>query len=133
MINYDRKDELKISSAATFRTNLVPQAMKMLTQAIEKKLAQAEAITLIVDMWTTRMMTDFIALGASLMYDDFQLEIIIIGMMRMKQKHTAEYIKECIEEMVNIYNFNKAKIKCKFLIDLFIKIIYKNFIVYYIF
>ena len=112
MINHDRTEELKIPSAATFRTNIVPEVMRLLTQEIEKKLENAVAITLIVDMWTTRMMTDFIALGASLMYDNFKQEIIIIGMKRMKQAHTAEYIKICIEEMVNKYNFNKSKIKC---------------------
>ena len=114
MENFERPEKLKIPDPRTFRTKLIPEAMNLLSKEIEKKLDKAESITLIVDMWTTRMMTDYIALGASIIFDNFQQELLIIGMMRMKQPHTAEYIKICVEEMVNKYKFNKSKIRCNY-------------------
>lgn len=61
------------------------------------------------------MQSDFIAVGAALMNDSFEREIVILNMMRMTTNHTAEHVKECVESMINGFDFDKRKINCKFI------------------
>lgn len=71
-------------------------------------------VTLIIDLWTNKSGSDFIAIGASLMYNKFSREIIVLNMKRMTKSHTAEAIKESVEEIINDFDFDKSKINCKF-------------------
>lgn len=59
-----------------------------------------------VDIWTNFMNADFIALGASFIYDNFSREIYITNMFPMPTGvHCAENIKRAIEQMVNNFKF----------------------------
>ena len=46
-------------------------------------------------------MADFIGLGASIINECFESELLIIGMMGMNGNHTAENIKKALERLVN--------------------------------
>lgn len=63
------------------------------------------------------MNVDFIALGASCIYDDFSREILITNMLPMPPGgHCAENIKIAIEQMVNKFKFDKKLIKGKLIL-----------------
>ena len=63
-------------------------------------------------------------LAASITNCYFEKEIIVIGMMLMPGNHSAEFIKEAIEKLVNRYEFDKSKIHGKHLINCLIKKFY---------
>lgn len=108
--------ELKLPKYQQFRHTLLPKVSASLKSALTIKLTNAVSISLIVDIWVNKMQSDFIAVGAALMNDSFEREIVILDMMRMTTNHTAEHVKECVENMINGFNFDKRKINCKFII-----------------
>ena len=55
--------------------------------------------------------TFFIGLGAQLINSCFEKELLILGMAELTEGHSAERIKESIENIVNKYNFDKSKVK----------------------
>ena len=63
---------------------------------------------------TNRANSDFIALAVSTINECFEREILVVNMERMTDRHTAEHIKECVESMINKYNFDKKKLKCNY-------------------
>jgi hypothetical protein len=75
---------LKCTSYDDFRYNLVPSALRSLKTVIENKLNQAFSISLIVDIWVNKTQSDFIALGASIINENMDREILIINMRRLK-------------------------------------------------
>lgn len=111
-INFKRAEQFNFPHPQTFCRQILPIIMNKLKSAIERKLDKAVNICLIVDMWTSPMSLDFIALGARLMYADFNSELVIVGMEKLTNKHTAEHVQFYIEKMVNEYKFDKSKIKC---------------------
>jgi hypothetical protein len=89
--------------------------MEKLIKIIETKLRKAASICLTLDLWSSSVNSDFLALNASLGSEDFdQREIITIGMVRMNDRHIAENIKLNVEKIVNSFDFDKRKISCKF-------------------
>ena len=64
-------------------------------------------------MWTSLAASDFIAIGATVINENFSREIFIMSMMKMTKSHTAEYVKFCIESMINEFIFYKSNIHCK--------------------
>ena len=84
-------------------------------ELIAEKCRTAIAISLIPDLWTNRQMWDFMGLGAQLSFKNGDRRLVILGMKRMTQKHNAEGIKDVIEEIVNEYQFNKQKIRGKYI------------------
>lgn len=113
-VNFQRPESLKAPSYEEFHHKLLPKVGETLHREIENRLNNAESISIVVNMWNNKMEKDFIAVGAYLMNSSFEDgEIMIIGMKRMKANHTEDYIKNCIETMVNKYDFKKSKIKCK--------------------
>lgn len=53
----------------------------------------------------------FLALAASCSYIDSSRELIVLDIKEMNYSATAEAIKECIESMVQQFDFDKLKIK----------------------
>ena len=105
--------QVKIPSYYVFRKKILPEIMDKFYNIVNLKLLEATSISLITDIWTNRANVDFIALGASLTSETFKKEIIIINMMPMVGAHTAENIKKCIEEMINVFEFDKKNIHGK--------------------
>lgn len=80
---------------------------------IERKLIEADAVTLITDGWTGQFNNaEYLGLGAQLITHTFEKELIIIGMVELENGHSAIETKKAIESMVNKYvKFDKNKIK----------------------
>jgi hypothetical protein len=106
---------LPVPDASVFRNKWLPNVMEKLIKIIETKLRKAASICLTLDLWSSSVNSDFLALNASLGSEDFdQREIITIGMVRMNDRHIAENIKLNVEKIVNSFDFDKRKISCKF-------------------
>jgi hypothetical protein len=84
--------------------------MEKLTEALNSKLENAFSVCLISDIWTNKSMLDFMDLASKIIDVNFNRKTLVIGMMLMPGNHSADYIKEAIETLVNIYDFDKSKI-----------------------
>jgi hypothetical protein len=87
--------------------------MEKLKEAITEKLNRASFVCLIVDLWSSKNGSDFIALVGLLGSKCLDREIVVLDMLRMESSHTAENIKLSIETIINSYSFDKNKITCK--------------------
>jgi copper chaperone CopZ len=67
-------------------------------------------VFLISDIWTSKSISDYLALAARIVKDSFESESLIIGITKMSGSHCVENIKKAIETIINELNFNKAKI-----------------------
>jgi len=81
-----------IPSYEQFLNTLLPNVMQLLFKMLENKLKNAAAITIIIDLWVNKAQTDFIAIGAAITNKSFEREIIVLNMMRMTERHTAEHV-----------------------------------------
>ena len=95
----------------SFIQTIIPEVVSKLKSVIESKLQKCLFVTLIVDIWSSNQLVDFIGVCASLIDTDFSRKQIVIGLKRMPGKHDATNIKLMIENIVNEYTFNKTKIK----------------------
>lgn len=102
--------KIPLPAQLTFRQTILPKFMANLDRAIENTLQNATCMSLVSDIWTTKRMYDFNGIAACIMTHSFERKLIVIDMNKMPGNHTAEYIKESIESMVNKFEFNKAKI-----------------------
>ena len=102
---------IKLPLYNKFRHTLLPKVLEMMYKELESKLKSAASVILIVDMWSKNA-TDFIAIGGALMYHNFDREIVILNMQRMERAHTGEYVKKCVEDMINRFEFDKSKVHC---------------------
>jgi hypothetical protein len=85
--------------------------MENLDLALTESLQKAACMTLISDIWTTKRMYDFMGIAACIMSPSFERKIIVLDINKMPgEGHNAENIKECIESMVNRFEFSKDKI-----------------------
>lgn len=84
--------------------------MEQYFKIVENKLKNAKSLCLITDLWVTTDQRDFMALGVGLINNCFEREVLVINMMRVESDHSAETLKKSIEEMVNVYQFDKSKI-----------------------
>jgi hypothetical protein len=102
---------LPIPDPSVFRNKWLPNVMNKLTDLIETKLRKATSICLTLDLWSSSINSDFLALNATLGSESFEKrEIVTIGMVRMNDQHTAENIKLNVEKIVNNFDFDKRKI-----------------------
>ena len=85
--------------------------MNILFQAIQSKLRNSQFVFLMTDLWTDFQMTDFIALAALIVDQDWNKEFLILDMKEMEGKHNAENVQNAIEKIVNKFDFDKSKIK----------------------
>ena len=99
--------KMSLPSPKTFRHTLIPQVYEQMKSVIDSRLDSALSICLITDIWTNVVMADFIGLGASIINECFESELLIIGMMSMNGNHTAENIKIALERLVNSYKCSK--------------------------
>jgi hypothetical protein len=107
---------IKLPCYERFRDTFLPQIMEKMKQAITEKLNKASFVCLIVDLWSSRNGSDFLALVGLLGLKCLDREIIVLDMLRMNDSHTSENIKLTIENIINSYSFDKRKITCKFLV-----------------
>jgi hypothetical protein len=93
-----------------FTKQILPNLMSKLQEKIEEKLQNAHFIYLIGDIWTSKSMSDYLALGVKAIDVNFEYQNLIIGIVRMSGPHNAENIKIAIEDIVNKLKINKEKI-----------------------
>jgi hypothetical protein len=92
----------KVVGTKSFDETILPEVYRKLKNKLKEKINNAEDICLITDIWTAKQNSDFIGLVTALMNENFTREVFVANMMRMPgNSHTAEYIKEAIETMVN--------------------------------
>ena len=93
----------------TFRYTKLPKCFEQMKKIIDSELSNAKTISLITDIWTNKILADFIALAAIIVNESFEKELLVIGMAPMSGDHTAENVKFEIEKNVNSYTkFNKT-------------------------
>ena len=93
------------------RNDVIPGIVKNLRSVFSDKLRSAQAVSLIVDLWTNKINKDFIALSAVIINKEWNRELLILDMRRMDgMGHNAENIQRAVEIMVNRYDFDKSKI-----------------------
>jgi hypothetical protein len=92
----------KVVGTKSFDETILPEVYRKLKNKLKEKINNAEDICLITDIWTAKQNSDFIGLVTALMNENFTREVFVANMMRMPgNSHTAEYIKEAIETMIN--------------------------------
>ncbi len=64
---------------------------------------------------------DFIALAILIVDQDWNKEFLILDMKEMEGKHNAENVSIAIDKMVNKFEFDKSKIKSKFVKKLYLR------------
>lgn len=102
----------KLPTYDCFRNSLLPTFTKTLTDSIENELNRSDSICLVTDMWSTKSMVSYIAVGAycSTLRDR---TFFVIGMLDMEDNsHTAENISKYLMNIINVYKFDKKKIHC---------------------
>lgn len=102
---------IQLPNRKSFTDDFVPALVEKAKRKIELHLQEAFSITLIVDIWDSAQMADFIGLCASITTKHFKKKLLVLGLERMPGPHTAENIKIAIEQILKQYTFNKAKIK----------------------
>jgi hypothetical protein len=95
----------------------LPRVVLLLKDEITKLLKKSVAITLIPDIWEHNR-EHFLGLGASIINLYYEKDLAILGVEAI-EGNSAEFIKACIEKIINFYDFPKDKIKCKFFLNLF--------------
>ena len=94
-------DGIKIPATKSFATTLLPNIIKKLQIALGDKLKIGKYVILIVDIWTTPQMADFLGLGACIINSNFEKEFYVIGITRMPGAHNSENIQIAIESIIN--------------------------------
>ena len=80
---------------------------------IEQKLIKSQSVTLIVDIWASANMADYIALAAIILNENFERETFVVGISELGGiSHSALNCQDEITKIVNGYpGFDKNKIK----------------------
>jgi len=110
-VHFQKLIENKMTSPClkTFRYDRLPTIYQQMLDIIDDKLNKARTICLITDIWTNRIYADFLALGAVIINEFFEQELIVIGMKSMGGDHTAENIQTVLETIINSFKCNKTK------------------------
>ncbi len=99
---YLRKLWNKVVGTKSFDETILPEVYRKLKIKLKEKINNSEYIWLITDIWTAKQNSDFFGLVTSVMNENFTGEVFVANSMRMPGNiHTAEYIKEAIETMLN--------------------------------
>jgi uncharacterized membrane protein YheB (UPF0754 family) len=88
------ESKMNVPCIRTFRDSKLPQVYQQLLDAINKKLDEALSICLISDIWTNKIMADFIALAVFIVNKFKEREFMVIGMMGMPGNHTSENVQK---------------------------------------
>ncbi|CAF1089479.1 unnamed protein product [Brachionus calyciflorus] len=104
MLNFE------IPSQQTFKSNILPEILQNLNTSFEEMLNEAKSICLITDLWSNKSNEQYLALAVSMVNNDHSKKLRIIGMTPTNGSSNAESIKQCIERIINAFNFDKRKI-----------------------
>ena len=85
---------------------------------IDSELSKAKTISLITDIWTNKIMADYLALACIYIDKNYKEKMLVLGLSEMDGSHNAENIKIVIEKIINNYAFDKRKIKSECFLNL---------------
>jgi hypothetical protein len=102
-------EKMKVPCIRTFRYTLLPKIYSDMLSLINIKLDEALTICFITDIWTNKIMADYIALAAVIVNQKYEQELLVIGMNGMSGDHVAEVVKFELESIINSFKFNKLK------------------------
>jgi hypothetical protein len=109
------KANIRLPQYDSFRNNILPKLMKKMKRLIQDKLQLADAVSIVCDSWSSKQQKKFIAVTVNLAYPSFEKESLVLNITITEGTQNAERIKECIEEMINGFEFNKTKIYGNFI------------------
>jgi hypothetical protein len=112
-----------IECLKTFRYGIMSKVFVAMLNALEEKLSNAKVVHLITDIWTNKVMADFLALAVKIVNQNGQSELAVIGMSSMEGDHTAESIKATIEDIINGFKFGKNTVKSKRISNFVVKLL----------
>jgi len=86
----------------SFMETIIPKVVRKGKLKIEELLRQATSITLLIDLWDSKQMIDFMGTCAALIFPDMSRKLIVIGIERMPGDghHNAENIGLTLEKIV---------------------------------
>ena len=94
----------------TFTRRIIPKVKNSLILGLMDHLKRSQFICLIIDLRSNKSNEQFLAVAASMISNNFQKSIRVIGMIPTNGSSNAETIKACIEEIVNQFEFDKTKL-----------------------
>ncbi len=101
----------KVPTYKIFRNKCLPDVMSKLSSTINSKLDHAEAVCLVVDLWSSPINKSFLALAAVINSFNYEKELCVLGMKATpNESHSSEVIKKLVEDIVNDHKFDKSKI-----------------------
>ena len=62
------------------------------------------------DIWSSKQRKDFLAIGATITNECFDREILILDIRRLEDRHTHEYIQDCLESIIAEYEIKRSLI-----------------------
>lgn len=92
---------IKMPGLNSFTESILPDVVKKVRILIGEKLRQSSVVILIVDIWSTAQMADFMGLAAMVCNKNLEKECYVIGMERMPGSHNAKNIQQTIELITN--------------------------------
>ena len=92
LISLLKQAGIKIPCDKTFKITILPEVVKLVMDAINKKLDQSLIISLIVDMWSDPQMTSFMGLACMITTNESARECFVLGLEEMHDSPTAENV-----------------------------------------
>ncbi len=92
-----------IPSRKTISTKLLPDLKRRTRASLRCSLSQASAVSLTVDIWTSRDMRSYLGVTAHYV-QDFQLKKAMLSCIRFRGSHTAENIAEQYDSLIEEYD-----------------------------
>ncbi len=116
--NFAKCLRMELTSVKTFRYTKLPKCFEQMKKIIDSELSNAKTISLITDIWTNKIMADYLALACIYIDKNYKEKLLVLGLSEMDGSHNAENIKIVIEKIINNYAFDKRKIKSECYLNL---------------
>lgn len=105
------KPKYNLPSRKYLTENIIPHLYEETRSTIRKGVLSATVISVTTDLWTNiNNMESFISFTAHWLDDSFKFNHAVLQMKHFPESHTAEHIKNCLEEIPTLWNINATKI-----------------------
>ena len=92
-----------LPSLKTIKARVLPTIRDRLNTIINDKLINCSCLSIVVDIWSSKAMVDFLALSVVTCHNNFSKENLVVGMVKMFLPHNAENSnrKHCFRQEQN--------------------------------
>ena len=105
------KPKYNLPSRKYFSDNIIPYIYSETKAEIKKGIVSTIAISVTTDLWTnTNNLQSFLSFTAHWLNDNFQLQHAVLQMKHFSGLHTADNIKQHLEEIPTLWDINPTKI-----------------------